>query len=71
MNKVSRRKFVITGLAATAGVSGLAVAANMAQRYGLVPRRIAEESMVQAKPSPTPHSGFLRDIRWPGSFLAA
>ena len=37
MNKFSRRKFVTAGLAATAGVSGLAVAASMAQRYGLVP----------------------------------
>ncbi len=37
MNKISRRKFVTTGLAATAGVSGLAVAAGVARRYGLVP----------------------------------
>jgi DMSO/TMAO reductase YedYZ molybdopterin-dependent catalytic subunit len=37
MNKISRRKFVTTGLAATAGVSGLAVASAMARRYGLVP----------------------------------
>jgi DMSO/TMAO reductase YedYZ molybdopterin-dependent catalytic subunit len=37
MNKVSRRKFLTTGLAATAGVSGLAAAASIAQRYGLVP----------------------------------
>ncbi|HTU42227.1 MAG TPA: molybdopterin-dependent oxidoreductase [Candidatus Aquilonibacter sp.] len=37
MNKVSRRKFMTTGLAATAGLSGLAAAASMAQRYGLVP----------------------------------
>jgi len=37
MSKVSRRKFVTAGLAATAGVSGLAVAANLAKRYGLVP----------------------------------
>lgn len=37
MSKISRRKFVTTGLAATAGVSGLAAAASLARRYGLVP----------------------------------
>ena len=37
MNKISRRQFVTAGLAATAGVSGLAVAANLAKRYGLIP----------------------------------
>jgi len=37
MSKISRRKFVTAGLAATAGVSGLGVAANLAKRYGLVP----------------------------------
>ncbi len=37
MNKISRRRFVTTGLAATAGVSGLAAAAALAKRYGLVP----------------------------------
>lgn len=37
MSKISRRKFVTAGLAATAGISGLAVAANMAKRYGLIP----------------------------------
>jgi DMSO/TMAO reductase YedYZ molybdopterin-dependent catalytic subunit len=37
MNKISRRKFVTAGLAATAGVSGVAVAAGLARRYGLVP----------------------------------
>jgi DMSO/TMAO reductase YedYZ molybdopterin-dependent catalytic subunit len=36
MSTVSRRKFVTAGLAASAGVSGLAVAANLAKRYGLV-----------------------------------
>jgi DMSO/TMAO reductase YedYZ molybdopterin-dependent catalytic subunit len=36
MSKISRRKLV-TGLAAAAGVSGLAAAASLAQRYGLVP----------------------------------
>lgn len=36
MSKISRRTFVTAGLA-TAGVSGLAVAARMARRYGLVP----------------------------------
>src|SRR5262249_34169084 len=37
MNKISRRRFLTTGLAASAGVSGLAVAAGLAKRYGLVP----------------------------------
>jgi DMSO/TMAO reductase YedYZ molybdopterin-dependent catalytic subunit len=35
--KFSRRKLITTGLAAAAGVSGLAVAARLAARYGLVP----------------------------------
>ncbi len=35
--KLSRRKLITTGIAAAAGVSGLAVAARMAQKYGLVP----------------------------------
>jgi DMSO/TMAO reductase YedYZ molybdopterin-dependent catalytic subunit len=37
MTDLSRRKLIITGLAATAGVSGLGVAARIAQSYGLVP----------------------------------
>jgi DMSO/TMAO reductase YedYZ molybdopterin-dependent catalytic subunit len=37
MNKISRRKFVTAGLAATAGVSGVAVAATLARRYELLP----------------------------------
>jgi DMSO/TMAO reductase YedYZ molybdopterin-dependent catalytic subunit len=37
MKPISRRKLITTGLAATAGISGLAVAARLAQRYGLVP----------------------------------
>ena len=37
MSKISRRKLVTTGLAAAAGVSGLAAAASLAKRYGLVP----------------------------------
>jgi len=37
MSKISRRKFFTAGLAASAGVSGLAVAATLAKRYGLVP----------------------------------
>ena len=35
--KVSRRKLFATGLGAAAGVSGLAAAASLARRYGLVP----------------------------------
>jgi DMSO/TMAO reductase YedYZ molybdopterin-dependent catalytic subunit len=34
---ISRRKLITTGLAAAAGASGLAVAAYLADRYGLVP----------------------------------
>ena len=37
MIHLSRRKLLISGLAATAGTSGLAVAARLAQKYGLVP----------------------------------
>ena len=37
MIKISRRKLIVSGLAATAGASGLAVAARLAQKYGLVP----------------------------------
>ncbi len=37
MNKISRRRFVTAGLAATAGVSGVAVAGTLARRYGLLP----------------------------------
>lgn len=38
MSDFSRRKLIVTGLAATAGASGLAVAAGrLARRYGLVP----------------------------------
>jgi DMSO/TMAO reductase YedYZ molybdopterin-dependent catalytic subunit len=37
MSKISRRKFVTAGLASAAGVSGVAVAATLAQRYGLIP----------------------------------
>jgi len=37
MSDLSRRKLIIGGLATAAGVSGLAVAARLAQKYGLVP----------------------------------
>jgi DMSO/TMAO reductase YedYZ molybdopterin-dependent catalytic subunit len=37
MSTVSRRKLITTGLAATAGASGLAVAMKLARRYGLIP----------------------------------
>jgi hypothetical protein len=39
MTDLSRRKLIITGLAATAGVSGLGVAARIAQRYWAGPAR--------------------------------
>jgi DMSO/TMAO reductase YedYZ molybdopterin-dependent catalytic subunit len=37
MIDISRRKLIVSGLAATAGASGLAVAARLARKYGLVP----------------------------------
>jgi len=37
MTDLSRRKLIITGLAATAGAAGLGLAARIAQKYGLIP----------------------------------
>ena len=37
MNKLSRRKLIQAGIATAAGVSGVGVAAHLAQKYGLVP----------------------------------
>jgi DMSO/TMAO reductase YedYZ molybdopterin-dependent catalytic subunit len=37
MTDLSRRKLIIGGLAATAGVASLGVAARIAQKYGLIP----------------------------------
>ena len=37
MSDLSRRKLITTGLVAAAGVTGLGVAARLAQKYGLVP----------------------------------
>jgi DMSO/TMAO reductase YedYZ molybdopterin-dependent catalytic subunit len=37
MSELSRRKWITSGVAAAAGVSGLAVAARLAQKYGLIP----------------------------------
>jgi DMSO/TMAO reductase YedYZ molybdopterin-dependent catalytic subunit len=37
MNNISRRKLITGGIAATAGVAGLAAAARLARRYGLIP----------------------------------
>jgi DMSO/TMAO reductase YedYZ molybdopterin-dependent catalytic subunit len=37
MSKISRRKLITTGLLATAGATGLGVAAKLAERYGLIP----------------------------------
>jgi DMSO/TMAO reductase YedYZ molybdopterin-dependent catalytic subunit len=37
MSKLSRRKLITTGLFATAGASGLAAAARLANSYGLIP----------------------------------
>jgi DMSO/TMAO reductase YedYZ molybdopterin-dependent catalytic subunit len=37
MSNITRRRLITTGLAATAGVASLAVAARVARRYGLIP----------------------------------
>ncbi len=37
MSDLSRRKLITTGLATAAGVTGVSVAASIAQKYGLVP----------------------------------
>ena len=37
MKKVTRRQMITTGFAGAAGASGLAVAAHLADRYGLIP----------------------------------
>jgi DMSO/TMAO reductase YedYZ molybdopterin-dependent catalytic subunit len=37
MSTLSRRKWITTGLAATAGASGLGIAARLADRYSLIP----------------------------------
>jgi DMSO/TMAO reductase YedYZ molybdopterin-dependent catalytic subunit len=37
MSQISRRKLITTGLAMAAGVSGVAVAATLARRHGLIP----------------------------------
>jgi|SRR5579884_1180014 len=37
MSKLSRRKLITAGVATAAGASGLAVAASLARRYGLIP----------------------------------
>jgi DMSO/TMAO reductase YedYZ molybdopterin-dependent catalytic subunit len=37
MSHFSRRKLIVTGLAAATGATGLGVAASLAQKYGLVP----------------------------------
>jgi DMSO/TMAO reductase YedYZ molybdopterin-dependent catalytic subunit len=36
-DRLSRRKLITTGLAAAAGVTGLGIAARLADRYGLIP----------------------------------
>ena len=50
MSKMSRRKFVTTGLAAAAGVSGIAVAAKPSEALWTESRRIAAASTVRVKP---------------------
>jgi hypothetical protein len=39
-DRMTRRRVITTGLAAAAGVSGLAAAAHIADRYGLIPPAI-------------------------------
>ena len=53
MSKMSRRQFVTAGLAATAGVSGLAVAAVIGDR----PSHPIYKKGCQEKTSPRPGSG--------------
>ncbi len=44
-SSISRRKMITTGVAAVAGVSGLAAASRIAGHYGLIPpdRRVQSE----------------------------
>jgi DMSO/TMAO reductase YedYZ molybdopterin-dependent catalytic subunit len=37
MNKISRRRLITAGLVGAAGATGLAIAANLAERYGFIP----------------------------------
>src|SRR6201997_2702183 len=37
MIKLSRRRLIVSGIVAAAGASGVAVAARLAQKYGLIP----------------------------------
>ncbi len=37
MSNISRRKLITTGLVATAGAAGIATAAHLTRRYGLIP----------------------------------
>jgi hypothetical protein len=37
MRPISRRKFITTGIAATAGLAGVTAATRLGQRYGLIP----------------------------------
>src|SRR5271170_1394018 len=37
MSRLSRRRLITAGVAATAGATGLAAAAKLAQHYGLIP----------------------------------
>ena len=48
MSNISRRKFIITGLAVAAGASGVAVAAKVAQHHGSS-RRTREDFTAREK----------------------
>jgi DMSO/TMAO reductase YedYZ molybdopterin-dependent catalytic subunit len=37
MSEITRRKLIVTGLAATGGVTGVGIAVHLANKYGLVP----------------------------------
>jgi len=49
MSNLSRRKLVVTGLAATAGISALGVAASLAQKVRIHPRLTTAGSTARAK----------------------
>ena len=70
MTPISRRKLITTGLAATAGVAGLAAAAKSRDAMDSS-RPITAESTAPAKRSPTPRSASSPRTRWPASFRAA
>ena len=53
MTDLSRRKLILSGLASAAGVTGLGLAARMAQKYGLIPPDHGGKSGRSRSPSPS------------------